>query len=65
MTSARIGPNGVAVFDGRWGMARCVAEARDICSKRGYIGFTIEAGVRTRCGSRHATSCLGQNDILD
>ena len=41
-----LGSDGVALFDGRWGMSRCVTTARDICRKRGYIGFTIEAGER-------------------
>lgn len=39
-----LGSDGVAVFDGRYGIERCASEARDICRKRGYIGFTLSAG---------------------
>lgn len=39
-----LGSDGVAIFDGRFGLPRCVSLARDIARKRGYIGFTIEAG---------------------
>jgi hypothetical protein len=40
------GSDSVAVLDGRFGMARCVAEARRICKARGFTGFTIERGAR-------------------
>jgi len=39
-----LGSDGVALFDGRFGLARCVDEARAICRRRGYIGFTISRG---------------------
>lgn len=39
-----LGSDGVAIFDGRFSVERCAAEARTICRKRGFIGFTIEAG---------------------
>ena len=41
-----LGSDGVAVFDGRFSIGRCATEARDICRKRGFIGFTIERGAR-------------------
>lgn len=39
-----MGSDGVAVFDGRWGRQRCIEAARDIARRRGFIGFTLEAG---------------------
>lgn len=39
-----LGSDGVAIFDRRYSMARCVSEARAICRKHGFIGFTIERG---------------------
>lgn len=39
-----LGSDGVAVFDGRWSKEHCAAVARDIARKRGFIGFTLEAG---------------------
>lgn len=41
-----LGSDGVAVFDGRWGIERCATEARRICKARGFHGFTIETGPR-------------------
>ena len=41
-----LGSDGVAIFDGRFGNTRCADLARDICRKRGFIGFQIEAGSR-------------------
>lgn len=39
-----LGSDGVAIIDGRFGLSRCAAEARAICRRRGYIGFTISRG---------------------
>ena len=40
------GSDGVAVFDGRYGIERMAAEALTICRKRGFKGFSLEAGPR-------------------
>lgn len=41
-----LGSDGVAIFDGRFSVERCAAEARAICKARRFHGFTIEAGPR-------------------
>jgi hypothetical protein len=38
------GSDSVAILDGRYSIARCASEARALARKRGYIGFTLEAG---------------------
>jgi hypothetical protein len=38
------GSDAVLVIDGRWGEARAVAYAREVCLKRGWRGFTMNAG---------------------
>ena len=38
------GSDSVAVLDGRLGPARRIEEARAICKKRGFLGFSIHAG---------------------
>jgi hypothetical protein len=48
------GSDGVAIFDGRFSLSRCVQEARDYAAKmnrpdglnKKFKGFTIEAGER-------------------
>ena len=39
-----LGSDGVAILDARHNLENSAAIARDICRKRGWIGFTIEAG---------------------
>lgn len=39
-----LGSDGVAIFDGRFGLNRCAAEARELCRRRGFIGFTVSRG---------------------
>jgi hypothetical protein len=38
------GSDSVLSFDGRWGAARVLAEARRVCTVRGWNGFTLNAG---------------------
>ena len=40
------GSDSVLPFDGRYGMDRCCQEAREVCRKRGFLGFAIEVGPR-------------------
>lgn len=39
-----VGSDSVMVLDGRWGLARCIAEARSMARARGYKGFSLHAG---------------------
>lgn len=38
------GSDGVMYIDGRHGDGRALAEARETCRRRGFIGFTMNAG---------------------
>lgn len=38
------GTDGVMPVDGRYGDARAILEARQMCKRRGFIGFTMNAG---------------------
>ena len=39
------GSDGVMRIDGRFGDLRAVQEARAMCKKRGFIGFSMHAGL--------------------
>ena len=38
------GSDSVLPFDGRWSERRCIERARKVCAKRGWNGFTMNAG---------------------
>ena len=38
------GSDGILYLDGRWSVRRQAAEAREVCLKRGFLGFTLHAG---------------------